>query len=147
MKCLLLLLIVLPFSYAHLAGGEDKEVGPYLLDAGWDPERPIVGESTSFAVNIVDSHTFTPSNFSSVLIRLSKNDEIFFAGNLELKGGSASFAYTFPEGGEWDLEIQFGQYKEKIDVSVRENSQTHWIPLAIIAIAILGYFAITRMKK
>lgn len=147
----LLLLLLAGLSFAHLATGVDKEVGPYLLDVGWDPYPPVAGEPAFFAINIVENGTFEKTDYTEAWVRFSKGDRISYAGAMALEEGSTSFSYEFPEGGEWDMDIRFGNYSGKVGLDVGEKNPDNpglgWIAAGFFAILALAAVIWGRSRR
>jgi hypothetical protein len=116
MRYLVVFLLINAIVFAHLENGIDKEAGPYLLDIGWEPAAPSAGQPVFFAINIKDTEERT--DFDKVWVRFSKGDRIAFAGTMAMDNGSTSFSYEFPEAGDWDMDMKFANYSEKIEVQV-----------------------------
>lgn len=134
-----LVILLISVSFAHLEGGIDKEVGPYVLDIGWEPTTPSAGEAAFFAINIVDKDDFEPANFSSAWVRFSKGDRVAFAGTFAMKNGSTSFSFEFPEAGAWEMKVQFGEYSETTEVFVpgekADTEMVAWLVAAVFAVS------------
>jgi len=145
-KTVILLLAFATFAFADLGAGENKTVGPYLLDVGWDPAHPVAGEKTSLAINVVDAQTLEKTTFSGAWLRISKGEKIFFAGNLQMDEGSTALTFVFPEEGEWTLDVQFAEYKEKTTVKVQPKQVGENFVFAIVGI-LLVVFALVLFKR
>ena len=152
MRRLLLIAILSAVSFAHLDTGIDREVGPYLLDVGWEPDPLEAGEPVFFAINVVEQNTFEKTNFSEAWVRFSKGDRIAYAGSFHMKEGSTSFTYEFPEGGTWDLDIRFGNYSEKVELEVApakglDSGFLGWLAAGFFAIVAFGMLIWKRNRK
>ncbi|MEW6722920.1 MAG: hypothetical protein AB1324_06685 [Candidatus Micrarchaeota archaeon] len=146
MRHALLLMSLLALASAHLEGGTDFESGPYILDLGWEPGELRAGEPAFFAVNVVDNDTEEPSNLSSVWVRFSKGEAVAFAGTFALERGSTSFTYEFPEGGDWDMDVRFGDRSEKAALEVTPaDAPDNYAWWAAAALAILSIALALRL--
>jgi hypothetical protein len=149
MKNALAVLLFFSIAFAHLESGVDRQVGPYLLDVGWEPAAPAAGEPVFFAVNVVDYETQERTDFDSAWVRFSKGDRIAYAGSLAMDRGSTSFSYEFPEAGVWEMDVRFGNYSDKVDVFVPGESAGADNLIWLAGGAVLGgaVVFILRMKK
>ncbi|HSB46979.1 MAG TPA: hypothetical protein VLD37_03125 [Candidatus Bilamarchaeum sp.] len=150
MKLLIIALALAALSFAHLENGVDRQVGPYILDTGWEPAAPGAGEPVFFAINIVDAKSEEKTNFTEVWVRFSRGDRIAYAGTMAMDEGSASFSYEFPEAGTWDMDMKFGNYSDKVEIEVpgskagQENAL--WLAGAVVLGAIAGGAAMFLLK-
>jgi hypothetical protein len=148
MRILIMIIALAAVSFAHLENGVDKQVGPYLLDVGWEPAAPVAGTPVFFAVNVADYETHERTDFDQVWVRFSKGDRIAYAGTLSMDRGSTSFSYEFPEAGVWEMDVRFGNYSDKVEVFVPgESKQDNLIWLAGGAVLGGALVFILRMKK
>jgi hypothetical protein len=147
MRLLMLSLLLLSLSMAHLENGKDTQLGPYILDTGWEPGNLSAGAPAFFAVNVVDAGTLEPSSFSTVWVRFSKGEHISYAGTFALENGSTSFTYEFPEGGDWEMKIMFGNYSSVADLQVGEKPDFAWLVAAAFAILCLALAWKIRRKR
>jgi hypothetical protein len=103
-------LLSLPFSFAHLAAGEDVEIDGYAIDMGYDPERIIAGEPFTLLLSISNSTTEEQLNPRKVWVRIAENDEeeeIVFAGTFLPEARSVSTVMSLPESGAYVLDARF----------------------------------------
>lgn len=84
-------------------------------------------------------------------MRFSKGDRIAFAGTLSMDNGSTGFSHMFPEAGEYDMDVRFGDETGSVVVPVRggrDEGGAGWIAAgAAGAVAlILAFMIIARAK-
>ena len=126
---------------AHLEAGTDSVVGNYIIDFGYSPKNPVVGQGIflnfnllkkSAAENTTDNNTeeiIPVVNFTNLWIRISlKNSDgtlgkTIFAGNLNPKNNNVNFLQTFAESGDYEIYVKFidgektiAEYKYDFDV-------------------------------
>lgn len=93
----------------------EKEIGDYLVDIGYDPEKPEVGLSERFDFGLTDNKTKVAVSFSDVWVRIEKEKNTVFAGGIHNpKFGKAGLIYTFPELGEYSISVRFQNNEETI---------------------------------
>jgi len=107
MKRIILALLLLPAVFAHLDAGEDSTVNGYLLDFGYAPAQPRSLDSTILNFNVVDPATEVPSNVTSLFIRISKEDRVYFSGTLFPDDANFGITYMFPKGGDYAILARF----------------------------------------
>lgn len=105
---LLLVLGMMPVAaQAHLAGGEDKDVGEYMIDFGYDPEVPHVGDGATLAFDLHKAGTMDEVAFTSVWVRISDDAQILTATHIPQDDAGTNLLYTFPHEGEYTIRVQF----------------------------------------
>lgn len=97
-----------PAAGAHLAAGEDKVVGPYIVDFGYAPKFPQAGTGTAIALNLADAKTSAPIPFTEAWVRISDVSGTVLAGNFyPTLPGNTSLSLTLPRDGAYALTVQF----------------------------------------
>lgn len=148
----LAVVVLAPFSFAHLDAGFDQTTGPYQIDVGWTPAAPAAGESVLIAVNVLDAARKLPANVSYVWLRLDLKDHVYFAGTLALSKGSTSLTYVFPKAGVWTVTVQAENHKAQGELWVPGQTATSetgaWLLATVfgIATAVLGFLLWTKRR-
>ncbi|MBI4018896.1 MAG: hypothetical protein HY364_01420 [Candidatus Aenigmarchaeota archaeon] len=106
LKVFLALLIFSP-AFAHLDAGQDVAVGGYLADFGHSPGNISSGESGILAFNLANVTTGDALIPQNVWVRISKGDDVTFAGSFAPHGGSVTFTYLFPEAGVYTIKARY----------------------------------------
>ena len=106
MACLLLVASASPVL-AHLDGGEDKQVGEYLVDFGYSPEVLSDQEKALLSFNLVNPETEEAVDFSHLWLRVSAGDAVVFAGTFYPDEKHVVFIYLFPSGDEYEFYTAF----------------------------------------
>ncbi len=105
------LLLALPFSFAHLAAGQDKEVDGYLIDMGHDPEFINAGEPFTLALSISNATTQEQLNPRKVWLRIMKEEEgvqkVWFAGTFSPEARSVTTLMSLPGDGVYTMDVRF----------------------------------------
>lgn len=150
----LLTLLIIPSVAAHLAAGEDKEVGEVIVDLGWEPSTLNKERNIAFAVNLVDKETEASVTFEKVWIRIADEEQVLFAGNfIPDEEESVAFIYVFPEKGNYILTTRFSEGEEIIAETKFEleviGSLDRWKLYSTALIIVLGIIIINfiRQKK
>jgi len=99
---------------AHLDAGEDAVVDGYLVDFGYAPEALQAQKPAEIAFNLVDPETEQAIVFDNVWVRIARGEEIVFAGTLHQEIDHVVFSYTFPSGGNYEINARFKNGAEKI---------------------------------
>lgn len=107
--------------YAHGGGGgQDKVVGNYLIDMGYNPEEPAAGQNTQFTLSLLNNETKEIFDFENVWVRISKGNEVLFASTLErIELDIASFLYTFTEPGAYETTVRFQKFNADVPEEIR----------------------------
>ncbi len=154
-----MILIVAPFSLAHLDAGEDRSAGGYIVDFGYAPKNPSASSVTELAYNLVNETTKDAANVSKVWLRVSTEDDVVFAGYFHADHGNIALSYRFPEGGNYTIDTKFYGQGGKMLVSnsnmiyVSGREDDFWRDaiaffLGGIALGILSWFLpIGKRKK
>lgn len=146
-----------PIANAHLEGGEDKVVGDYLIDFGYEPETIEAGQGTSLLFNLANADGQEAVDFSHIWLRITSDDEIVFSGRLlgEGEGIGTTVHMTFPKPGTYTLSTRFYEGDEELantDFSVEvlgtgKNNQLYIILLiAFIVIASMALIVLEKKK-
>jgi hypothetical protein len=113
-----LLLVALLFTPAaatsHLAGGEDRIVGDYLIDFGFEPVTLSTSERSTLVFNLVNATSQEPIPFATAWVRISDSSEAVFAGTFASENGNVPITFTFPRGGEYEITVTFGNGSQEI---------------------------------
>lgn len=99
--------LLIPFSFAHMDGGQDVVVDGYEIDFGYSPLVPISDASSTLSFNLLDPDSNEPIEYDTLRVRITKESEIHFAGSLEPKFGNVIFSYSFPKEGLYDVLVDF----------------------------------------
>lgn len=136
---------------SHLDTGQDITKNSHIIDFGYSPEKPVAGETSNFAINLVDEATEMPLNITKVWIRISKGNDVFFAGTFSPEKASTAFTYVFPESGNYTLDAKFYNSKTLIeeqsifiDVKGSENNRLNYLYIAAFAFII---YLLIRIKN
>jgi hypothetical protein len=106
----LLMVLIIPATHpvsAHLAAGEDKTVGDYISDFGYEPKIIHEKEKAVLAFNLVDKTTNDKVNIKSVWVRISSKKEVVFSGTFLAENNNVTISYMFPSSGKYDVDTQF----------------------------------------
>src|SRR3990167_4477745 len=100
-KIILCLMVVIQLgcmsgASAHLAGGEDRDLGEVIEDFGYDPSPIVAGGGGFFAFNFVRKQDQMPAPPASLWVRISQDDEILFSGTLAPEADHMVLSYVFP---------------------------------------------------
>jgi hypothetical protein len=149
MKYFIILLLLLPLTTAHLDSGEDIVKDGYLIDFGYSPEKPISDREVILAFNLVNDSTKEVIVPESVWIRFSQGDEIIFAGTFLPEAKHVNFINTFPEAGEYELDVEFDLGDKKVeanfDFEVRKSLQDY-IYSGVIFLTMLVFVILIKKK-
>jgi hypothetical protein len=142
---LLLGLLLLPAVAAHLAGGVDATVDGVRFDLGWDPDPILAGESLTLSVAATGADG-VPAD--ALWIRIAKQDDIFFAGDLVPVDGVATIAMTLPAG-TYEVTVRGAGATGHFPVQVSGSARTWQIAVAsvLLCVTLLCAWLIARKKK
>ena len=137
---LFLILLSIFISSAHLEAGEDKVVNGYLIDFGYEPEK--IEDKATLVFNLVDDATKVSIEYTSLWMRISKEDKIFFAGTFAPEAGSVALTYSFPEAGEYEITTRFSQAdvvlaETNFSITTEGNQDGIGILIAVITLIII----------
>jgi hypothetical protein len=104
-------------SLAHLAGGEDKPIDGYVVDFGYDPEQPRAHEQTLLAFHLRNAETLESADYTHVWVRVVHDGQILSAVNVVQDDAGTNYLYTFPEGGEYTLDVEFRHDEDVLAVT------------------------------
>ena len=156
---LLLILLCIPFSLAHLAGGEDVEKEGFIVDFGYEPGTVKEKQRSTLAFNLLNADTEELIEPSRVWVRISDKEDIVFAGNLAPQAKHVAFSYTFPRSGSYEITARFFGGDEllvehEFDLEVERKSKKgkskgiYFVKLLVL-IVIVGaiYWYVKKGKK
>jgi hypothetical protein len=98
---------MLPSSFAHLAAGEDKVIGEYKVDMGYDPEFISAGESFTLSFIIMNATTQEQLNPRKVWVRILKDDKVAFAATFAPEARTVMTVMSLPENGVYTIDVRF----------------------------------------
>jgi hypothetical protein len=101
---------------AH-GGGEslEKVVGEYKIDIGYDPAVLEGGSPAYFDFDLLLNQTGERAEFSDIWVRIMLGKQAVFASGIHKPSfGNTTMVYTFPEGGEYELNVRFQNEGEEI---------------------------------
>ena len=129
-------------ALAHLDAGVDVEQNGYLLDFGYSPEHPTPGTQTALSAMLVNKTTSQEVK-TPVWMRISRHDEILFAGTLS----ENTLILTFPAADDYDITVEFKDegIRHTFNLDVREDN-TPAIVLIVLLFLVLWYIFIKRSK-
>lgn len=129
----------------HGAGASfEKEINNYIVDIGYDPEKPEVGESVKFDFDLLNKISGSAVSFSSVWVRIEKEGNTVFATGIHSpKFGKTGLLYSFPEGGLYDISTRFENNGEKITetsfpISIENSFEDKSFPVMPLVWGALG---------
>ncbi|TAL58268.1 MAG: hypothetical protein EPN86_00450 [Nanoarchaeota archaeon] len=143
----LLILALIHTSMAHLAGGEDRIAGGYLVDFGFSPAN-ITSQNSSFInFNLLENSTLRMANITSVWVRISDDKNVVFAGTFKPVNGNFGFLFTFPAGGKYEILARFYNdskvlTEQKYNLNVTGETGDPFFETTLAIIAVLAFFAI-----
>lgn len=144
-------LLVVPFSFAHLDDGEDVIVGNYLIDFGYSPANPDLTQATTLAFNLVDQRTQTPLTFDEAWLRISSSTETVFSGNLHPDGENVALSWKAPYEDNYKLTVRFIDNGETLvehnfNLEVGRQKRGENLPFFIPILAAITIFAFVISK-
>ncbi|MEX0877507.1 MAG: hypothetical protein WDZ40_01430 [Candidatus Spechtbacterales bacterium] len=130
---ILLFFVFIFFSYTHTAYGHgtgaslEKISGDYKIDIGYTP--PVIEEGSSAALDFSLSRNDNGEEieFTDIWVRIEKNQKTVFASGIHKPNfGRTLLTYTFPEAGEYKLNVRYQNNSTKLaeevfSLSVVEN--------------------------
>ncbi len=102
--------------FAHGDGVSfEKEVGNYLVDIGYEPEKPEVGTPVRLDFELSDKTSGATAAFSSVWVRIEKDKSTVFASGIHHpEFGKTGLLYTFGEPGTYTISARFQNNEDTI---------------------------------
>jgi hypothetical protein len=96
-------------SSAHVTGAFfEKEVGNFIVDIGYDPEIIVARESSAFSFDLLDKTNRDPQEFTSIWVKIDKGEQTTLATGIARQSlGITTLLYTFPEAGEYELNVRY----------------------------------------
>lgn len=111
-----LLFSIFSFASAHVTGNSWEQVnGRYKIDIGYDQNQFVAGQPVRFDFSALEARTGEPADFSSVWVRVVKGSTTVFATGLHRPAlGPASMTFTFPDAGDYSLDVRFDHDLETV---------------------------------
>jgi hypothetical protein len=148
---LLFLVLLLPLASSHLAAGEDKVVGEYIVDFGYEPEKLTAGENSFFAIHLKDKESKEVVPFTDVWVRISQGDAILFSGLLNPTDNVAELSYYFSVSDHYEIKLRFRDGEKTlaettfiVDVA---RAVGEYYQLAILGLLIVAWFWLRRRNS
>jgi hypothetical protein len=154
-SAVLMAVLFLPLSFAHLAAGQDKEVEGYLIDMGHDPEFINANEPFTIALSISNATTQEQLNPRKVWLRVMKEEEgvqkVWFAATFAPEARSVLTVMSLPDDGIYTLDVRFfgdgpkawavAEFPLTIQVKKASGAVMAWglAALGIAVLMIIGY--------
>lgn len=110
------LLLVNPVElFAHGSGASlEKEVNGYFVDIGYEPEVITTSEPVVLDF-IIKSREDEEVPFTHVWLKVSSNDEIYFASGIaRAQFGKTTAMLRLPKAGEYKIEVRFSNESTQI---------------------------------
>lgn len=141
--------LVLPLTAAHLEGGQDKQIGEYIIDVGYEPALIKERQKANIVIALVNASTNESINPEKVWVRISDEKNVLFAGTVAQENGIVAFTYIFPKAGGYEMKMQF--FRENsllVETAVILEAQGSFaidpILIAVMVIVATGAFIIGR---
>ena len=143
-KIVLCLMVVIQLgcmsgASAHLAGGEDRDLGEVIEDFGYDPSPIVAGEGAFLSFNFVRKQDQMPAPPASLWVRISQDDDILFSGTLAPEAEHMVLSYVFPRAGRYQILTRFEDNDKKreevftLEVQKRTSSETSpWVAAGMV---------------
>ncbi len=146
----LFLLLLLPFSSAHLDSGEDVVVNSYLVDMGYTPAPLLTETLNTFSFNLADPSTQEVVSFDRAFIRISGPNGVEYSGYMAPDPDHVVFSYSFVESGSYGVLVEFEEGEDTLasytfTVEVEKNVSYLWASLAVLVL--LGLYFLYRKKR
>lgn len=143
-------LVVMGFSSAHLGAGEDLKKDGYIIDFGYSPKAIKSGYPVNFAINLVNETTKKPVEITSIWTRISKNEEILFAGEIAAEDSSVVFSYVPAYSGNYVFDFEFRQgnkvlEKQNFDLDIKKSDKNIYLIAGLIGLIII-VFCLRKFK-
>ena len=138
MKKFFLVLLMASAGFAHLDAGQDIVVGGYLADFGYSPANITAGQSAILTFNRGNATSEEALQPESVWVRISRGDDVLFAGTFAPQAGNVAFTYVFPEGGVYGVKTRYFSSERVLaeadfSAEVRERNSYNLLVLAVLA--------------
>ena len=151
--------IIVPLvAFAHGDGASfERQVGDYIVDVGYEPENPQVGERLLLDLNILNADE-SPQDFTSVWVRLEEGGgSVLATGVAKSAVGPTTLLMKMPSAGEFTLYARFELSgtvlaEASFSLSVGEGEQSssgnsdNWL-LSALAGLIVGAAGVYLLKK
>ncbi len=115
---------------AHLDAGEDKVIGKYLVDFGYAPDAPKVGDHVDLSFNLLDHKTEAVIVPDHVWVRVAQGDNVVFSGTFFPQNKNVIFSQTFFQAGNYDVTTRFFDRHNQMIVESVTN-----LPIAAVVTA------------
>lgn len=157
------------YVFAHGEGGTfEVSKDGYFIDIGYSPEYVQAERRVRFDFIAYDESTISSQEelFDSVWVRLEKEEEVVFSGNLSRPSfGPTGFATILPSAGMYKVYARFQKDEQMVtdaEFLLKVNSSTtttkqqsdNWIDLQVfvplillLGVAIVGLLYRYRFKK
>ncbi len=102
--------------FAHGEGASfEKEIGDYIVDIGYDPEKLEVGTPVKLDFELSKKVSKENVPFSSVWVRVEKEKQTVFASGIHRpEFGKTGLLYTFGEPGTYTISARFQNNEDNI---------------------------------
>lgn len=128
-------------------------MGEFVIDLGYSPASLKAHERSTFSFFLLDDQQ-KPLDYKHAWVRITKGDDIWFAGPIASEERNALLTYTFATPGAYEIAVRFFneegmivQTQFQLDVKGRTGSSQllFGIPL-IVFLLVLLYFLFGRKK-
>ncbi|MDA1337264.1 MAG: hypothetical protein O3C23_00640 [bacterium] len=101
---------------AHSTGVSlEKTIDEYRVDIGQNPPVLETENPAVFDFDLVFEKTGERAEFSDIWVRIVQGKKTVFASGINKPDfGNTTMVYTFPQGGEYELNVRFQKAGEKI---------------------------------
>ncbi len=135
---LLIIVIYIPFSMAHLDFGIDKEVGDYTVDFGYSSEKIMEDKATLLAFTLIDKESRNLIQVDRIWVRFSEANNVIFTANLNPDLDQGLITFTFPTAGEYNVTARFFQdERELAETSFTLSVEDDWLGYVILILFVL----------
>ncbi len=102
--------------FAHGSGGSfEKGIGNYLIDIGYDPEKPETGVPVRLDFELFDKILSADAPFSNVWVLIEKEKQTVFTSSIHRpEFGKTGLLYTFGEPGTYTISARFQNNEDNI---------------------------------
>ena len=136
-----------PIALSHLDGGEDKIVDSYLVDFGYSPKSPDIGDKVAMTFSLLNNTNREVIEPESAWIRISSSKEVVFAGTLKQESGNVAFTYKFPYAGDYIIRARYNSENGTIvetdfNITIREKVPEYYYVIVLIVVVLLIYISV-----
>lgn len=114
---LVLIMLIPVLVHSHGAGGSyEEEKDGYLIDVGYNPESILANQRARIDFNLLSlSSTTAKDLFTDVWVRITKDNEIYFSGNLVRPYfGPTAMNLKMVDAGEYDVYVRYQNEGESV---------------------------------